>query len=74
MIRRAMEDTYGPCIFAGIFIALGVGAFLTSTRAKARKVRTLCRNSKRSVSLFETSSITSLQLGPPPYWDRIGPG
>ncbi|KIM55430.1 hypothetical protein SCLCIDRAFT_1150094 [Scleroderma citrinum Foug A] len=33
-----MEDTYGPCIFAGIFFALGVGAFLNSTRAKARKL------------------------------------
>lgn len=38
MVRRAMEDTYGPCIFAGIFIALGVGAFLNSTRAKACKL------------------------------------
>lgn len=69
-----MEDTYGPCIFAGIFFALGVGAFLNSTRAKARKVRTLYRHSRHSVSLFETSSITSLQLGLPPYWDRTGPG
>ncbi|KAL4068764.1 cytochrome P450 [Scleroderma yunnanense] len=38
MFRRATEDAYGPCLFAGIFIAIGVGTFLNSTRPKAPKL------------------------------------